>query len=44
METLAFYFPVVDGLKAQLNLHWGEVVVPLQLEVDPATGVPGDSR
>jgi len=33
METLAFYFPVVDGKKAELVLHWGTVVVPLQLEV-----------
>lgn len=33
METLAFYFPVVDGKKAELALHWGTVVVPLQLEV-----------
>lgn len=32
METLAFYFPVVDGLTATLNLHWGEVVVPLRIE------------
>ena len=33
METLAFYFPVVDGRHAELVLHWGTVVVPLQLEV-----------
>jgi DUF2911 family protein len=33
METLAFYFPVVDGRKAELVLHWGTVVVPLTLEV-----------
>ena len=33
METLAFYFPVVDGNHAELVLHWGTVVVPLQLEV-----------
>jgi len=32
IETLAFYFPVVDGKKAELVLHWGTVVVPLQLE------------
>jgi hypothetical protein len=36
METLAFYFPVVDGLTAVLRLHWGEVVVPLRLEAAPA--------
>jgi len=33
MEALAFYFPVVDGKRAELVLHWGTVVVPLQLEV-----------
>jgi hypothetical protein len=33
METLAFYFPVVDGKKAELVLHWGAVVVPLAIEV-----------
>ena len=34
METLAFYFPVVDGLAATLRLHWGEVVVPLRIEAE----------
>jgi hypothetical protein len=33
METLAFYFPVVDGMAAELVLHWGRVVVPLQITV-----------
>lgn len=33
METLAFYFPVVDGRKAELVLHWGTVVVPISIEV-----------
>lgn len=33
METLAFYFPVVDGPKAELVLHWGAVVVPMTIEV-----------
>ena len=33
METLAFYFPVVDGRKAELVIHWGTVVVPLAIEV-----------
>ena len=32
METLAFYFPVVDGRKAELVLHWGKVVVPMTIE------------
>lgn len=35
METLTFYFPVVDGLRATLRLHWGEVVVPLELDATP---------
>jgi len=34
METLAFYFPVVEGSHAELVLHWGGVVVPLLLDVD----------
>jgi hypothetical protein len=33
LETLAFYFPVVDGIHAELVLHRGTVVVPLQLDV-----------
>ena len=33
METLAFYFPVVDGRKGELVLHWGTVVVPMTIEV-----------
>lgn len=33
METLAFYFPVVDGTKAELVLHWGKVVVPMTIDV-----------
>ena len=33
METLAFYFPVVEGNHAELVLHWGTVVVPLLLDV-----------
>jgi hypothetical protein len=33
METLAFYFPVVDGRKGELVLHWGTVIVPLAVEV-----------
>jgi len=33
METMAFYFPVVDGRKAELALHWGTLVVPIRLEV-----------
>jgi hypothetical protein len=33
METLAFYFPIVDGKRAELVLHWGTVVVPLSIDV-----------
>jgi hypothetical protein len=32
METLAFYFPVADSTHAELDLHWGETVVPLLIE------------
>jgi hypothetical protein len=31
METLAFYFPVVEGTEATLRLHWGTTVVPLTI-------------
>jgi hypothetical protein len=33
METLAFYFPVVNAKHAELVLHWGTVVVPLAIDV-----------
>ena len=33
METMAFYFPVVEGKHAELALHWGTVVVPVQIDV-----------
>ena len=33
METLAFYFPVVNGKHAELALHWGTVVVPMRIDV-----------
>jgi uncharacterized Zn-binding protein involved in type VI secretion len=33
METLAFYFPVVDAHHAKLVLHWGTVMVPLSIDV-----------
>lgn len=32
METLAFYFPVVEGREAVLRLHWGETIVPITIE------------
>ncbi len=34
METLAFYFPVADGRRGVLALHWGETVVHLPIEVE----------
>lgn len=33
MESLAVYFPAVDGYEATLRFHWGETVIPLHLEV-----------
>jgi hypothetical protein len=35
VETLTFYFPIVDGTHAELVLHWGTVVVPLSIDVTP---------
>lgn len=32
METLAFYFPLADSSRAELDLHWGETIVPLAIE------------
>lgn len=31
MESLAFYFPVVEGRDAVLRLHWGGTVIPLSI-------------
>lgn len=33
LETLAFYFGVVDGHHAELVLHWGTVAVPIAIDV-----------
>lgn len=33
METLAFYFPVVEGKEGVLRLHWGETIVPISITV-----------
>ena len=33
METLVFYFPAVEKKDAELRLHWGETIVPLQITV-----------
>jgi hypothetical protein len=35
METLAFYFPLVDADSAMLYLHWGTTVVPLVIRARP---------
>jgi hypothetical protein len=32
METLAIYFPVVDGDEALLRIHWGRTVLPLRIQ------------
>jgi len=33
MEVLAYYFPVVGPYETTLRFHWGEIVVPLRIEV-----------
>jgi len=33
MDTLTYYFPVVDGKDATLRFHWGTVIVPLAMTV-----------
>jgi hypothetical protein len=38
METLAFYFPVVDADSALLVLHWGTTMLPLHVRVRGAPG------
>lgn len=32
VETLAFYFPMVDGDSAILNMHWGRTIVPVVIK------------
>ena len=32
METLTYYFPMVDADSALLRLHWGTVVLPLKIK------------
>lgn len=32
MESLAYYFPMVDADSAVLRLHWGTVVVPMRIK------------
>lgn len=31
METLVYYFPMVDADSAVLRLHWGTMIVPMQI-------------
>ena len=33
METLTYYFPVVEGKDATLRYHWGTLIVPLSIKV-----------
>jgi hypothetical protein len=33
MESMAFYFPAVDGKDATLRFHWGTLIVPLVIKV-----------
>ena len=33
MEVLAYYFPVVGPEEATLRFHWGNTIIPLQIEV-----------
>jgi hypothetical protein len=35
METLAFYFPLVDADSAALYLHWGTTIIPLSIRARP---------
>jgi hypothetical protein len=44
METLGFYFPMVDGDSARLHLHWGETVVPIRLRARGVRPAETDSR
>ncbi len=34
METLAFYFPNVGTDSAVLNLHWGEIILPITISLN----------
>lgn len=35
METLAFYFPKVDGSEATLVMHWGTTIIPMGIRTGP---------
>lgn len=32
METLAYYFPYIEGKEGTLHFHWGETIVPLGIK------------
>ena len=38
METLAWYFPVVGPYEATLRIHWGELYLPIPIEVASGKG------
>ncbi len=38
METLAYYFPVVNRDEAILRIHWGTMIVPLRIRAPWAPG------
>ncbi|MEO8089922.1 MAG: DUF2911 domain-containing protein [Gemmatimonadales bacterium] len=44
METLGFYFPMVDADSALLYLHWGETVVPIRMRVSAGRAGRGGPR
>ncbi len=33
IETLAYYFPMVEGKDTELRLHWGDTIVPMMITV-----------
>jgi hypothetical protein len=35
IETLTYYFPMVDADSAALRLQWGTMVLPLKIKVNP---------
>ncbi len=40
METLGFYFPMVDADSAVLNMHWGKTIVPIPIKAhEPPNGL-----
>ena len=41
METLAYYFPVVNRDEATLRIHWGTMIVPLRIKAPyvPPSGI-----